>query len=151
MASTSSSFMPSSRVSKNTIRLFLPIPVKYALPCDERLEPSITNTPSLLNPVRVRRLSIFAFNSWLSSGLNLLKIGAIKLGYAQNIISEKVVKSSQTYSHQYSPIAPIKYKIAYISGSPNTRVRITSLAKSVINVELVILLKPNFCSTTKVR
>jgi hypothetical protein len=68
----------------------------HHLPCDERLEPSMTKIPSLLKPVRSSRLSILTLSSWFSKGLNLLNRGAIKVGYSHNINKEKPVSNNQT-------------------------------------------------------
>ena len=54
----------SSSVSKNTMRLARPKPVKYALPCPERFEPSITNSPALRKAAaREQRLDALARRS----------------------------------------------------------------------------------------
>ena len=57
-ASISSGASRSSSVSKNTMRLARPKPVKNALPWLERREPSITKSPLLAKPQRASSASI---------------------------------------------------------------------------------------------
>ena len=56
-ASTSGGVSRESSVSKNTMRLELPKPVKYALPWLLRREPSMTISPFTLKPQRVSSFS----------------------------------------------------------------------------------------------
>ena len=68
--------MRDSRVSKNTMRLLRPMPVKYALPCAERSDPSMTNTPPrAANPQRSSKVSSLSLSAASSSGEKRLKSG----------------------------------------------------------------------------
>ena len=79
-ASISSAASRASSVSKNTMRLAVPKPVKYALPWPERFDPSITNRPGAAEAAAgEQRLDARARGS-SPIGVNLLNSGAISVG-----------------------------------------------------------------------
>ena len=91
------------KVSKNTMRLLRPTPVKYALPCAERREPSITNTPREAKPQRCQQGLDAGAQCPSLKGLKRLKSGAISAGYAQVMSSDTPSHSAHTYSHHSVP------------------------------------------------
>ena len=74
--------------------------------------------------------------------MKLLKIGCM-------IIEKNVIKS-QTYSQPNSPVFSKKYKMAPNTGPPIIIISKYCLALSEKYVDIVVLLKPNFSSITKV-
>ena len=62
------------------MRFAAPKPVKKALPCDERFEPSITYRPRERKPVRRSSSSTRAASTGSLSGENLLNSGITTVG-----------------------------------------------------------------------
>ena len=92
-ASISEGVRRSISVSKNTMRLLVPKPVKYALPWVERREPSMTKSPSAWKPQRSSSASMRRLSSPSSSGVKRLKSGAIQRG---NTITSTSVNAIHT-------------------------------------------------------
>ena len=132
------------------MRLLLPIPVKYALPCPERFEPSIIKMPWLLKPQRSSNPEIRVFNAPSSIGVNLLNNGAINVGNNQLINNEKLIKIAHAHTHQYSPTLSITQSTSARIGKPITAARVNCMISSLKNCAGVLLLKPNFSSMTNV-
>src|SRR5882672_4136971 len=94
--------MRDSNVSKNTMRLLRPMPVKYALPCAERSDPSMTNTPPrAANPQRSSKVSTRFLSDSSVSGENRLNSGAMNLGAAQ--VKPKVQANQINHAHTHHP------------------------------------------------
>src|SRR5690606_23805629 len=138
-------------VSKKTMRLLRPTPVKYALPWTERREPSITNTPLDEKPQRCSSASVRCLSSSSDSGVNLLKRGAMKVGHAQVTKIVKPTQTSHASTHHHSPARSIKSKITKMSGAPSKAPSSKLLKRSAKNNFSVIRLKPKRASMPNVR
>src|SRR5690606_25160482 len=96
-ASISTGLSRDSKVSKNTMRRLRPKPVKYALPCAERFEPSITNKPLSCKPHRSANALTRSRTVGSCNGVNLLNRGAKTVGKSQ--ITRKLNATHTAHAH----------------------------------------------------
>ena len=146
-ASSSSSLSCSRRVSNSAIFRPFPKPVKKAFECLERLLPSMTWMPALMNPVRLASSFNRSFSEPSGSDVNLLNKGRIKIGASTLINSWKMTTTPHAHNHQYSPLFSTSQRISASSGTPIARLNTMALAWSVHHVRWVELLKSNRSSS----
>src|ERR1700735_1152083 len=133
------------------MRLLRPIPVKEALPCAARSDPSITNTPPrAAKPQRSSRVLTRFLSASSVSGENRLKNGAMNLGAAQ--VNPKVQTSqiSQTHSHHQTPARCMRVSVASNRGPQSNAPRSNCLARSNAYSRGETRLKPKRASILKV-
>ena len=91
------------------------------------------------------------FSCASSSGTNLLKSGAIQIGYTVRITRLNATQISHAYSHHSSPARSITHRMHASSGMPSAAAISAFFSASTMNMRGVILLKPKRCSMPNVR
>ncbi len=86
-----------------------------------------------------------------SSGVNLLKIGAMTVGYSTIISNWKPLHTHQAQNHHSEPVVSMSFSTTHTSGRPMAAPTRVPFTMSAIHKPGVILLKPKRCSSTNWR
>src|SRR5690554_4315203 len=107
----------------------------------------MTYKPFTENPQRFNRALMRSAISGLSSGVNLLKRGAMTVGNSQISKTLNTTHVPQAHQTQAGPVLPMIHKTAAANGAPNTSDNTSVLRESTINRRGVRRLKPKRCSS----
>jgi len=129
-------------VSKSTILLNLPKPVKKAFERVDRREASIRQTPRILKPSAFAVRWIASLSSPSSSGMKVLKSGRISAGAMKTTQSWTSTTTPQQSAQARAPSRPKSQSTAANAAPPISPPRSHCFSRSATNVAGVVRLKP---------